>query len=149
MSLQARLNVDLTPLVRGGQSAVERDAIYSTDGGRTTPLLFGTVLGKIVATGKYTAFIDETAVNGTAIPAGIYIGPSIPAADIVAGDVENIPLLVGNGVYLDFSKLVIENSKLLTTIIDTGTVNARTVEDQLRWLGIFGVETVDITSFEN
>lgn len=149
MALQTRLDINLTPLIRGGQSAVEHDAVLLTDGGRSTVLVFGTLLAQLVATEKYVPFTDETATDGTAIPSGIYIGPDIPAADIVAGDVLDIPVLVGNGVYVDFNKLTIENSKLLTTIINTGTVNARTVRDQLRWLGIFGVETVDITSFEN
>ena len=149
MSLQVRLDIDLTPFIRAGQSAVEHDAVYANDGGRSTPLVFATLLAKIAASGKYTAFIDETATGGDGIPAGIYIGPDIPAADIVAADVVNLPVLVGSSVYVDFSKLTIENSKLLTTILSTGTVNSRTVKDQLRWLGIFDVETVDITGFEN
>ncbi len=149
MALQARENIDLTPAIRGGQSAVEHNAIYVNDGGRSTPLLFFTLLAKIAASGKYTAFIDETATGGDGIPAGIYIGPDILAAAIVAGDVLNLPVLIGAGVFVDFNKLIIENSKLLTTILSTGTVNSRTVKDQLRWLGIFDVDTVDITSFEN
>jgi hypothetical protein len=83
------------------------------------------------------------------LPSGVYLGPDIPAADIVAGDVLDIPVLVGNGVYIDENKVTIENSKLFTTVIGAASVNARTVKDQLRWGGIFTVDTVDISSFEN
>lgn len=149
MALQTRLDVDLTPLIRAGQSAVEQTAILFTDAGRSTPLVFGTLLAKIAATEKYEPFTDETATDGTALPSGIYIGPDIPAADIVAGDVLDIPVLVGNGVYIDENKVTIENSKLMSTVIGAATVNARTVKDQLRWGGIFTLDTVDISSFEN
>ena len=149
MALQTRLDVDLTSLVRRGQSAVEQKAILFTDAGRSVPLVFGTLLAKIAATEKYVPFTDETAVDGSALGSGIYIGPDIPAADIVAGDVLDIPVLVGNGVYVDENKITIENSKLMTTVIGAATVNARTVKDQLRWGGIFTVDTVDISGFEN
>jgi hypothetical protein len=46
MALQTRLDVDLTPLIRGGQSAVEQNAILLTDAGRSVPLVFGTLLSK-------------------------------------------------------------------------------------------------------
>jgi hypothetical protein len=149
MALQTRLDVDLTPLIRGGQSAVEQNAILLTDAGRSVPLVFGTLLSKVAASGKYVPFTDETATDGSALPSGVYLGPDIPAADIVAGDVLDIPVLVGNGVYIDENKVTIENSKLFTTVIGAASVNARTVKDQLRWGGIFTVDTVDISSFEN
>jgi hypothetical protein len=149
MALQTRLDVDLTPLVRGGQSAVEQNAILLTDAGRATPLVFGTLLAKVAASGKYVPFINEAAVDGTALPSGIYIGPDIAAADIVAGDILDIPVLVGNGVYVDENKITIENSKLMTTVIGAASPDVRTVKDQLRWGGIFTVDTVDISSFEN
>lgn len=149
MPLQTRLDVDLTPLIRGGQSAVEQNAVLLTDAGRSTALVFGTLLAKVAASGKYVPFTNEAAVDGSALPSGVYIGPDIPAADIVAGDVLDIPVLVGNGVYVDENKITIENSKLMTTIIGAASVNARTVKDQLRWSGIFTEDTVDISGFEN
>jgi hypothetical protein len=95
MAVQVRLDVDLTPLIRGGQSAVEQNAILLTDAGRSVPLVFGTLLSKVAASGKYVPFTDEAAVDGSALPSGVYIGPDIPAADIVAGDVPELPIYLG------------------------------------------------------
>jgi hypothetical protein len=150
MAVQTRLDIDLTPFILGGQADQEYNAVLLQDAGRGSAVLaFGTLLAKIAATGKYVPFTDETATDGTANPSAIYIGPEIPGADIVAGDIENLHILIGSACYVDQNKIVIENSKLLTTIIGVTSVNSRTVKDQLRLQGILPVDSVDTTSFEN
>lgn len=124
------------------------DQTILTDAGRTTVLAFGTLMAKIAATQKWVPFTDETATDGTASPQGIYIGPDIAAADLVAGDIADAHILVGQAS-VDADQLVIENSKTLNTIIGVTSVNARTVKDQLAFRGLFVEDTIQISAQEN
>jgi hypothetical protein len=96
-------------------------------------------------------FTDETATDGDAIPQGIYVGPDIPAADLVAGDVVDNQILVGAALF-DVNQLVIENSKTLNTVINaTGgadNINIKTVRDYLADKGLFAEDTTDISGFQ-
>jgi hypothetical protein len=119
-----------------------------TDAGRTTDLLQYTLMAKVAATQKWVPFTDETATNGAAIPQGIYVGGDIASADIVAGDVEGLSILVGDANF-DENQLVIENSKTLDTVITVGTTDLRTVRDHLATRGLFSEDTIAISSAEN
>ena len=153
MSVQSRQNNSSVPFIRFAYpGALEQLAIIAQDAGRSTVLAFGTLMAKIAATQKWVPFTDETAVDGSAVPAGIYIGPNIAAADIVAGDVSENQILVGAAL-IDLNQLVIENSKTLDTVINaTGgadNIVIQTVRDFLANRGIFVEDTVDISAFEN
>lgn len=148
MGVQASIQNKILAFVLAGLNLTRNDAIIFQDAGRTTPLVFGTVMAKIAATQKWTPFIDETATDGTSNPQGIYLGADIAAADLVAGDVIDSVISVGDAI-VDLNQLVIENSKTLDTIIGVTSVNARTVRDQLAFRGIFAEDTINISSFEN
>jgi hypothetical protein len=149
MAVQSESNNSTVPFILSGISFVSEAETLLTDAGRATPLVHGTLMAKVAASGKWVPFTDETAVNGTAIPQGIFIGSDIAAADLVAGDVVDQPILEGGALTIDVQQLVIENSKLLTTVITVGTTDLRTVRDHLMNKGIFTESTVDITGFEN
>lgn len=149
MAVQIRTDNANVPFVLAGFAATETDAVIQQDAGRADPLVYGTVLAKVAANGKWTPFIDETAVDGTAIPQGIYVGQEITAAKLVAGDVSAAPVLVGTNVIVARPQVVVENSKTLSTVITVGTTDLRTVEDRLAGRGIYVEDTVDITSYEN
>jgi hypothetical protein len=149
MPVQARTDNSVVPFIRFGLGVSELDAVIAQDEARVDPLVYGTLMAKVAASQQWVPFTDETAVDGSALPQGIYLGNDIAAADIAAGDVEDCAILVGSNVLIDVEQLVIENSKTLDTIIDTGTVEARTVKDQLAMRGIFCEDTVDISSYEN
>lgn len=148
MGVQNSINNAILAFILSGLALSRTDQILFTDAGRSTDLVFGTLLAKIAATQKWVPFTDETATDGTASPQGIYIGPNIAFADIVAGDITDLSVLVGDAV-VDVTQLVIENSKTLNTIIGVTSVNARTVKDQLAFRGIFAEDTVNISGFEN
>ncbi len=148
MGVQSRNNNSILAFILAGLGLVRTDQILLTDAGRTVDLVFGTLMSKIAATQKWVPFTSETATDGTASPQGIYIGADIAFADIVAGDVTDISVLVGEAV-VDINQIIIENSKTLDTIIGVTSVNARTVRDQLAFRGIFAEDTVNISSFEN
>lgn len=135
-------------IIRSGPALNVADAVFKQDGGRSIDLEPFTLLGRLASGQEYRAYVDEAATDGTAIPAGIYIGPTIPAADIVAGDVENLDVLV-YGAWFDESRLIIENSKTLETIIDVGTIQARTVRDYLHYRGLIPFETSTSSGGEN
>lgn len=149
MNVQTRIDNNVTTFILLSlPAAINQNAVILTDGARAIPLEKYTLMAKIVATGKWVPFTDETAVDGSAIPTGIYMGPQIAAADIVAGDVADNQILEA-GAYFAESKLIIENAKTMDTIVATGTVNAKTVRDHLKAIALYGEDTVDISSFEN
>ena len=149
MAVQARKNIDTTQFILYSYPALRKDdAVILQDAGRAAVMAPFTLMAKIAASGKFTPFIDETATDGTALPAGIYLGDEIATADLVAGDIVDAPILIFGARFAD-SKLVIENAKTLGTIIAVGTINARTVEDELTRLTLIPENVVDISNFEN
>ena len=154
MAVQARTDQDNRSFILSGDGFKETDAVFLQDAGRgAVALVFGTLVAKVASTGKYVPFTDETATDGTAIPAGIFIGNNITGAALVAGDVIDQVILVGGSVTIDVNQLTIENSKLLTTVIEaTGgadNILIQTVGDYLVMRGIFPESTVAISSTEN
>lgn len=149
MTVQVSTNNSSVPFIRFGDSLYRDSETLLQDAGRTADLVCGTLMAKVAASQKWVPFTDETATDGTAIPQGIYLGADIASADIVAGDVTDLPILVGSNVLIDEDQLVIENSKTVNTVITVGTTDLRTVMDHLAGRGIFLEETVDITEFEN
>lgn len=135
-------------LVDGGSFSKD-DLVIAQDAGRAAVLTSLTLLAKVAATGKYTPFINEAAVDGTALPIAIYLGPDIAAADLVAGDVIDSVALLGGNAVIDKNRLVIEAAKTIATVIGAATIHAKTVEDVLNDRGIFLGDTEDSTSFEN
>ena len=148
MTVQVRLENTVVPFVLFGSPLAELDAIIAQDAGRSIPLAPNTVMTKIAASQKWVSLEDVTAVDGTAIPYGIYVGSAIPAADIVAGDIADAQIIVGSGITVDASQLVLENSYTLATIIGAGLTQA-TIGDYLANVGIYSEGTVAITEQEN
>jgi len=94
-----------------------------------------------------------TAATGSAyttVPAGIYIGTTITAAAIDAGDVTKKQVCVGGyPVYVDKNQLVFENSQTLASVIKVNGI-FQTVADYMRnQLGIIAVDTVALDGHEN
>lgn len=153
MAVQTRTDNLNKPFVLFGDAFTEPDAVLEQDAGRSAVLAYGTLMAKVAASQTWVPFTDETATDGSAIPLGIYIGPEVAAAALVAGDVVDSPILVGHHITIDVDQLVIENSKLLTTIINaTGgadNIFTQTVKDYLANVGIYTEATIDITGLEN
>ena len=150
MSVQNSSNNANIPFILSGVGLSRDDQIILQDAGRGAVALEPfTLMAKVAASQKWVPFTHEAATNGTAHPQGIYIGDSIAGADIVAGDIPDVFILVGKDVTVDVDQIVIENSKTLDTVITVGTTDLRTVRDHLATRGIFTEETVDISSFEN
>ena len=89
--------------------------------------------------------LDPAALDGSEIFAGIFMGDNITAAALVAGDVEDNPVLVGGACTIDTEQLIFENSATLATLQSNG----KTIEQSMAEYGIFAESTVDIDSYEN
>lgn len=150
MSVQVSKNNSNLPFVLESGLTVENDqGVLFQDAGRAADLVFGTALAMIVVTKKLVPYSNEAAIDGSAIPHGVYTGETILAADIVAGDVADVQYIKGGACMLDKNQLVIENAKTLDTVIGAGTLTASTVEKEFNKLGIFFAATESITGFEN
>ena len=137
---------DMTLLAGAGLSTTFVEGGFEltiTDG--STDFVVGDIFTfEATALGKWTPF-DEGAVNGAQVPSGIYLGGDILAATIVAGDVVDIPILVGGCCTIDENQLVVEG----TATLDSVLANGKTIRETLYEIGIFAEDTVDIDSFEN
>lgn len=119
MTAQYRQDLVGAQLVLGGVAIKKSAQTILTDGSRTAVLYRNTVMAKITSSGKWVPWTDITAVNGAATPRGIYVGPDITAAALVAGDVTGCDVIVGGaGCLIDKNLLVFENSLALTTAVD-------------------------------
>ena len=151
MSVQNSENIANIPFILSGNGLVQEAQTIAQDAARDGDIEYGTVMGRVLSTGLWVPFEDETAEDGTAIPQGIYVGDAIAEADIQAGNVVNCPILVGGQVTIDGDQLVIENSKSLNTVIAAAANSPvrKTVRDWLADKGLFIESTEDIASYEN
>ena len=134
MAVQVRLDVNNNPFVLGGEAFSRNNEILLQDAGRAIPLAQFTVLGQDAVTGKWVPFdsliITET---GRSVPRGIYLGADIPTADIVAGDIAQLSVLVGGaGVTYDLDQLVIENALTLASVIKASTAVDNVIVGQVK-----------------
>ena len=150
MVVQARIDIDTTPFVLSGLTLAKDNETILQDAGRTEPLVTRTLMAQVAATKKWVPFTDETATDGTAIAKGVFMGDDIAAADLVAGDVTGVLVLVGGGAAtIAADKPVIEASKTLDTVVGSGTLDEHRVEDDLNRIGLYAESTVDISNYEN
>jgi hypothetical protein len=148
MGVQARIDNVTNKLIRTENSLV-RNGVIAGDHARTVALLQYTVMA-FNTNGEWVPFIDPTAVTGEGAPRGIYLGGDIPAADLVEGDIQDAPILVGNAV-VD-RDLVVWDQDILTedSIIFAGTAAQTTALYALQMAAnIYFEDSVLISQFEN
>ena len=147
MAVQSRQDYSSTPFILQGSGLSKTKQTLLQDAGRSGDLLRHTLMAYNPTTAKWVPYTDETATDGTQIPAGIIMA-SVTEASIIAGDVINIPILV-RGLVVDKNALVIENSLTLATIVNVPAGLNKSVEELLRGTGIFMQNTTGINRFEN
>lgn len=152
MAVQTRVNNDTTPFILGGQSLIKKGVI-AQNAARTTVLKKHTVLAQVASTGKYTPYVSGTTTTGASVPSAIYLGDDIAAADLVAGDVGDLDILVGGGCLVDKNQVVFDDGTLSnTTVVNGAAANPYfvvTAEKCLSLFGIFQQDTIDISEIEN
>jgi hypothetical protein len=146
MAVEARTNVTNYQFILSGSALAKETETIVQDAGRTVDLAKYTLMAQVPTTGKWTPWIDETATDGTEFPMGIILA-DVATAELVAGDVLNVPILTGGGITVDKDQLVFDAAgKTLATVI--GTLNL-TVEQWLQTKGITPEATMSVDEFEN
>lgn len=157
MAVQSLGNLQSFPFFLSGNTISRDGETIAQDGARATVLKQFTLMAQIAASRKWVPLTDVTAVDGSNVARGIYVGDDIAAATLVAGDVTNCPIVVGGScATFDSSLLVLENSLTLNSVVsddpagaDNGVVHTRIVADDLARIGLFAESTVDIDGLEN
>ena len=151
MAVQTRVNNDTTPFILGGQSLIKKGVI-AQNGARTTVLKKYTVLAQVASTGKYTPYVSASQITGASVPSAIYLGDDIAAADLVAGDIEDVDILVGGGCLVDKNQVVFDDGTLSNASVVIAIANAFWTLTAEKCLGLFGIyqqDTIDISEIEN
>jgi len=151
MAVQTRVNNDTTPFILGGQSLIKKGVI-AQNGSRTTVLKKYTVLAQLVSGGKYTPFVALNATTGASVPTAIYMGDDIAAADLAAGDIEDVDILVGGGCLVDKNQVVYDDGTLSNASVVIAIASAFWTMTAEKCLGLFGIyqqDTIDISEIEN
>jgi len=143
MAIQVRNDVIIRQLVKGGVPKLKDSGIIVKNTGATKDIPNGTVLAKDPATNLWEPILDVTATDGTAVPRGIYIGDTIPVADVKAANVTNCNIIVGGPISVDDGLLLFESGTV--ALDDNITALKLTVEDALAQIGIF-IQSVDFIS---
>ena len=139
MSVQARMDNTTTPLITSGFSYT-KNGIIAQDGARATTLYGNTVM-------SYDATTKKWSPTGAQMwPHGIYVGDDIPAADLVAGDIEDCAILIGGCCTVDADMVVYDGNAIDE---DTAIFGFFAVWAILSSYGIFIETGVAISGFEN
>jgi hypothetical protein len=156
MSIQVSSTNNSMPFVLSGDSKYEEAAVIAQDAARTVPLAQYTVMSRIAATRKWVPMTNTTltATNGSQKAQGIYIGDTIAAATLVAGDTTGAILLFDAEV--DASQVVFDRGStgVLTiitkdSVATMGTSYPLTIEDALAERGIIFAQTTQVDAYEN
>ena len=149
MALDVQVQTDLInhPYIVDGVPFVKRVTIKQ-DAGRSGAMVKGTIMAYDTANKKYVPFSDATATDGTQFPCAVLLEDQTEAA-IKAGDIANVPMIVGGrGLVLNEDLLTWESS---TTKDDVITVPTNLKIAAWQWLlqqGIVFVDTQEGTSYE-
>jgi len=125
MAVQARQDNSTRPLILSENSLVKNGTVMDLNAQRTGPLLYGTLLAKVVGGDNlWTPWVDVTAVDGGAVPRGIYLGDDISLADFAAaqGMIEDCPILVGDATVNEALVVCDQDILTLESIIGAATV---------------------------
>ena len=143
MAVQNVLNVNnQSPFLSG--SFKSDGGILAQDTGETIPTARMTVLGQVSASLKLVPLV-AAATDGSQFPFAILNQEAIPAADVVAGDVELTNIVKGGDGKINKASIVFHNG---TDTLDT-IVSGRTIESYLNDKGLFFKDVVDIVGYEN
>lgn len=157
MAVQASAAVTNIPFILGGPAYQTQAATVVRDQTRSGPIVFGTVMCLDNSTGKWTPFTEVAGATGQNLPAGIIL-QELGHDAVEAADQTNVKILIG-GALVDKNQIVLENSLTLATVVTVSSAGAATsagkldcyatVEQILRWHGIFVSDSIVVAGTEN
>lgn len=148
MPVQVSTNYQNEPFILKGDGIVREQETVVQDAGRSGAMVKYTLMVNDPATNKWTSFTDETATDGTQYPRGILLA-DLTEAEIKAGDVAGVPILVGGGVLFDTEQLTIENTKTLATVINVPANFNTSVRDFLVMVGLIPESTYPQDAYQS
>lgn len=148
MAVQVNSNLTNEPFFLSGTRVSKEAETVVQDAGRSGAMVKYTLMAYDPATGKWNSFTNEAATDGTQFPRGILMA-DLTEAEIKAGDVVDVPIVVGGGFTFDSSQLTIENSKTLATVINVPANFNTSVEDFLRMVGMYPESTQSQDAFQS
>lgn len=126
-----------TTFIRGGMTFIITDGAADFASGDKFAIV-------VTVNGDSVPF-DISAIDGSEIPTGIFMGTGIAAADLVAADVVDQPVIY-SGLKFDEAKLVFDDGvTTLASVMSTG----RTVRDELALMDLIASPVDVTTNFEN
>lgn len=143
INVQTQSTLAVNTLVLSGVPNEIQTATILQDAGRgTTPLAYATVMGRNPATGKWSPWKSDLA-TGALVNVGIFVhNRAITGAELVAGDVTNMNIIVGGDIRVAESVLVLEKGgDTLDTAFGTAPNNT-TLRDLLNRIGIAAQKTI-------
>jgi len=149
MPLDVQVQTDLTnhPYIVDGVPFVKRVTIKQ-DAGRSGAMVKGTIMAYDTTNKKYVPLTDVAATDGTQFPKAILLEDQTEAA-IKAGDITNVPMIVGGrGLVMNEDLLTWENSLTKDSIITVPTNLKIAAWEWLLQIGIVFVDTQEGTSYE-
>ena len=143
MAVQSVLNINnQSPFLSG--SFKSDGGTLAQDATETIPTARMTVLGQVSATLKLIPLV-AAAVDGSQYPFAILNQEAIPAADVVAGDIELLNIVKGGDGKINKTSIVFHNG---ADTLDT-LVSGKTLESYLNDKGLFFKDVTDVTEYEN
>jgi hypothetical protein len=148
MAVQTRQDNSTEPLILSDSSDVRNENV-AQNGQRALILAKGTVMAQIAATRLWTPWINTAGVDGSAVPRGILLD-DILAADLVVGDVEDVPMLIGNARVNESAVIFDADTLSADSVIGAGTIHAKTGRAALLTEANIRLElTIAISEHEN
>lgn len=149
MAVQTSSDNTTIPFIKSGETFV-KNGIITQDAARTTDLANNTVMAFNATTEQWVPFNSLVLLNGSSVPRGIYQGDDIDADDLVDGNIEDAAILVGGCCTVDAQLIIFDDDTLdEDSIVNPGTIEARSAREALAMIGIFIEDTTDISEFEN
>ena len=137
MAVQGNTENTNVPFIHNEDSLV-RNSVIAQDGSRSAILLQYTVMAYNATNENWVPFTVLNDTEGESMPRGIYLGSDIAIDDLKAGDIEDVDILVKNGI-VNRDMVVWDQDTLdADSIVDPASINAKSAEMAL-------IETANIT----
>jgi hypothetical protein len=147
MAVQQQTDLSTHPLIVDGTPKTQRMTVSQDAGRGSADMVRGTVMAYNPTTAEWEPWTDETATDGTAHPKGILLD-LLAAADIVAGDIDDVSIITAGPVVLDEDQITFENSLTKNTIVNIPANLNKAAWQLLSDAGIHFVDTQEGTSYE-
>jgi hypothetical protein len=158
MAFQASGINSAAPFIMGGGGIISDAETVLTQATRSVTLAQYTIMSYIAGSSKWTPWITGNLGDTTGLqyPSGIFMGDTILAATLAAGDVLLQPILVMGPCEVDFNQIVFDlgptgilAALTLASVPTVPTSSAMQGWQYLRQIGIYAKRVYNVDTHEN